>query len=99
MYQKDAAESAIAPLRGVRGVSNFIRIMTRPASAEVRTRIEQALERSAAVDASRVRVDVSNSMVSLSGEVQSRAARREVEQAAWSSPGVTRVENRLRVVS
>ena len=97
MYQKNAAESAIASLRGVRGVSNRIRIAQGPTSVEVRSRIEQALVRSAAVDAARVRVESADGIVILSGEVRSLAERQEAERAAWLSPGVTRVENRLAV--
>jgi osmotically-inducible protein OsmY len=97
MYQKDAAESAVKYLKGVRGVSNLIRISQTAATVEVRTRIEEALHRNADVDASRVRVEADNGTVTLSGCVRSWMERQEAERAAWSSPGVARVENHLIV--
>jgi osmotically-inducible protein OsmY len=97
MYQKEAAESAVAYLKGVRGVSNRIQLAQTPTPVAVRARIEQALERNAAVHASKVQVDVLDGTVTLAGNVQSWTERQEVERATWSSPGVTRVINRLTV--
>lgn len=98
MYQKAAAESAVKYLKGVRSVSNLIRISQTPPSIEVKTRIEGALKRSAEVDAAQVRVEADDSSVKLSGQVRTWAEREQAERAAWSSPGVTRVENHLVVV-
>jgi osmotically-inducible protein OsmY len=98
MYQKAAAESAVKYLKGVRSVSNLIRISQTPPSIEVKTRIEGALQRSAEVDAAQVRVEADDSSVKLSGQVRTWAEREQAERAAWSSPGVTRVENHLVVV-
>jgi osmotically-inducible protein OsmY len=99
MYQKDAAESAVKYLKGVRGVSNRLRIRHTPTSVDIRARIEQALERSAAIDAAGVRVETIDGIVTLSGEVRSWAERQDAERAAWSLPGVMQVENELIVAS
>ena len=50
-YQREAAESAVKNLTGVKGVTNQIVIKTRVSPAQVKTRIEEALERSAEVGA------------------------------------------------
>jgi osmotically-inducible protein OsmY len=99
MSEKDAAECAVKDLKGVRAVSNHVCLSQTPTSVEVAVRIEQAFARSAASDAARVRVEVIDGTVTLSGSVQSWAEFREAEEAAWSSPGVAQVDNRLTVAS
>jgi osmotically-inducible protein OsmY len=97
-FQRAAAERAVRPLKGVTGVFNNITLKTVAKPAEVRDRIEQALKRSAEVDARRINVAASDGKVILSGHVRSWAERREAERAAWAAPGVTQVDDRLTVV-
>ena len=64
---------------------------------EVRRKIEDALRRSAELDASRITVEANGAEVILRGTVKSWAERQEAERAAWAAPGVTRVENRITI--
>jgi osmotically-inducible protein OsmY len=96
-YARERAESAVKNIRGVKGVTNSIELKPKVAPYEVRRKIEDALRRSAELDASRLTVEANGSEVVLRGTVRSWAERQEAERAAWAAPGVTRVDNRISI--
>ena len=96
-YQKEAAEHAVQYLTGVKGVSNVITLRAMPTSADIKQRIRSSLKRQAELDAEQVTVETSGSRITLRGTVRSLAERRDAERAVWNAPGVTRVENDIKV--
>jgi osmotically-inducible protein OsmY len=95
--QKKLAHSAVKKLKGVAGITNNITIKPKITPEEVKDKIEDALRRSAELDARRIRVEVKHGTVTLHGSVRSWAEREEAERAAWSSPGTTVVKNEIVV--
>lgn len=96
-YQCESSERAVRYLGGVKGVSNHIKVQPAVSTAEVKNKIENALKRSAELDAKRISVEAADGKVTLKGTVRSWAERRDAERAAWSAPGVRQVEDMIVV--
>ena len=97
-YQRNAAEFAVKYLAGVKGVTNSIKLKTQVSTIEVKDKIEEALKRSADVDARRITVQAADGKVTLRGNVRSWFEKVEAGTAAWAAPGVTEVSNQISVV-
>jgi osmotically-inducible protein OsmY len=96
-YQRQTAENVVRRIKGVKGVSNTILLKPRAEPTEVKRKIQEALRRSAEVDANRIEVEARGGEVVLKGTVRSWIEREEAERAAWAAPGVTKVEDQIVV--
>ena len=94
-YQRRAARRAVENLAGIEGVFDRMTLNARTSASETGSMVKGAILRNAVVDARSVTVDVEGTKVILHGQVSSNAERKQAELAAWSSPHVTEVENRI----
>ncbi len=94
-YQRQAAESLVRRLAGVKGVTNLIVVKPSTTPSELKKKIEDALIRNAQVDAKNITVEVQGGKAILRGTVRAWIEKEEAERVAWSAPGITSVENRI----
>jgi VCBS repeat-containing protein len=97
-YQRDAAERAIRHLAGVIAVYNSVTVKAHTSTAEVKERVEAALQRQATTDAKSIHVETSGGTVTLTGHASSWQSIEDAEDAAWAAPGVTEVVDHLTVL-
>ncbi|MGN6193865.1 MAG: BON domain-containing protein [Ginsengibacter sp.] len=96
-YQRVAANQAIQNYAGIVNVWNFIKIQPKVICSNIKEKITAAFERSAKLDASRIFVETSGNTVTLKGTVASLSEKEDAAYAAWAAPGVSEVNNKLRV--
>ena len=97
-YQKNAADRCVRFLNGVKGVTNLISVKPAGVMTKVSQNIEAALKRRAEMDAAHIKVESIDGRVTLKGSVHSWPELKEAESAAWATPGVWAVDDRLAVV-
>lgn len=97
-YQKQAAAEGIRSLMGVIGVHDQIFIKPAVTVGAVKSDIEAALKRGAMTDARKISVQIDGADVTLSGTVHSWAEREMATNAAWGTPGVRKVVDKISLV-
>lgn len=97
LYQSRAAERAVEPLVGVRGVTNEITMRASVDSQRIRDQIMAAFTRHAHREAARIAIHVNRGIVTLDGKVDSLAEHDAAIGTATAAPGVSRVIDRLAI--
>jgi osmotically-inducible protein OsmY len=96
-YQSASAEQGIAPMVGVRGLTNNIAVKAHASNKDVGEQIAAALRRHAEREARHLKVDVEGGVVTLRGTVHSLTEHEAAVGAAMSARGVSRVVDQLEV--
>jgi osmotically-inducible protein OsmY len=98
-YQREAAEVVAGSIGGARDVVNEIELLqpTSPDVSEVKERIACALGVKGAADSDQLRISTAVGKVTISGRVRSWSQHDDAIAAAWATPGVTELEDRIAV--
>jgi osmotically-inducible protein OsmY len=96
-YQRNSAKAAVENLSGVVSVINLIALKPKIKPYDIQQKISSAFSRSAIIDSGKISVEIVGSKVVLRGNVRSFAEKEDAENAAWSAPGVSSVENRIEL--
>ena len=96
--EREAAERAVVCLKGVVRVRNLITLEALDVpTLQVKENVEATLRRRATGEANAIQVETSGGTVTLVGRASSWRSTADAEDAAWATPGVTHVVDRLQV--
>jgi osmotically-inducible protein OsmY len=94
--QREEAELVSTAVPGARGIEDDIALVPVRAGGDIQQSIMSAYRRNASLARNLLSVDaLASGVVIVSGTVTSWAAHDEAVAAAWSAPGVTRVQDRI----
>ncbi len=96
-YQKEAAQTIVHGLFGVKGIINNIIVAPVNKDNIEKNDIEKALIRNSDIYAAEIIVNVLANQVTLTGTVGSLYEKNEAAREAWNAPGVWKVNNELVV--
>lgn len=94
-FQRQAAESMVRGLQGVRSVINLVSVKPKVSLTAVKSEIEAALKRRAYLDAQAINVLVDGDAITLTGKVHNWTEKNLAINSAWSTPGVRSVVDKL----
>ncbi len=97
-YQRSEAQKLAGRISGVRGITNDISIKSRNTPTNLRQLIEDAIGRIAVMEGNHIDVKVEDGRVLLTGTVRRWVEKEEARRAAYSAPGVTLVDDQIRII-
>ena len=98
-FQRQNAEGAVRYMKGVKGLTNAIKVADRSVPVgTLKAAIEAALSRRQDAKDQHVVVDIDDRVVTLSGTVTNWWHRYLTRNSAWNAPGVEDVRDHLRIV-
>lgn len=96
-FERESAERAVRYLTGVVSVVNAIALKPQVSATQVKEKIEAALDRQAKADGKSIKIETAGGKVTLTGHASSWQSTEDATDAAWATPGVTEVVDRMTV--
>ncbi|MEO6604385.1 MAG: BON domain-containing protein [Aeromicrobium sp.] len=96
-FQRRDLAKLVRDVIGVQEVQNSIDLSARASAEDTQNDIKRALIRNATTDAAAIHVTAVGTEVTLTGSVRTWLERSEAARAAWASPHVTDIHNKIQV--